>query len=72
MNGFEFPQSCHLDLKLNPKFGCSLLVIPTKTKMEVNEDILFWTPPNKCQNYCYSLCSWFIITNAGRFLDVHK
>jgi len=41
MNGFEFPQSCHLDLILNPKFGCSLLVIPTKTKMEVNEDILF-------------------------------
>lgn len=73
MNGFEFPKSCCLDLILNPKFGCTYLVIHTKTKMEVNEINLILTFfSNKCQNDCYSFCSLFIITNAGKFLDLHK
>lgn len=41
--------------------------------MEVNEKHLilnFFS--NKCQNDCYSFCSLFIITNAGKFLDLHK
>lgn len=40
MTGFKFPKSCCLDLILNPKFGCTYLVIHTKTKMEVNENNL--------------------------------
>lgn len=43
MNGFEFPKSCCLDLTLNPKFGCTYLVIHNMTKIEVNENTWFWT-----------------------------
>lgn len=41
MNGFEFPQSCHLDLILNPKFGCSYWLFTLRPKWKLMKTFYF-------------------------------
>lgn len=41
MNGFEFLKSRHLDLILNPKFGCTYWLFVLRPKWNGNENINF-------------------------------
>lgn len=41
MNGFEFPTSCHLDLILNPKFGCTYWLFILRPKRRLMKTLSF-------------------------------
>lgn len=69
---FEFPKPCHLELILNPKFGCTYWLFILRPKWKLMKTLNFDFFSDKCQNYCCSFCSLFVRTNAGKFLDLQK